>query len=136
MKHSLRAIVEFAENNCTIYLPEVDGIYGIGDTVDEAKKSLQESISLTIESCIEFGEHIPKALEEDYEIKYSYDLRSFLNIYGSVLSKSGLERITGINQKQLWHYAAGKIKPRKETITRISESVHKFAEALAEVEFA
>lgn len=52
-----------------------------------------------------------------------------------MLSKSGLEAITGINQKQLWHYASGRSKPRKETIEKVAINIHQFAEELTKISF-
>jgi transcriptional regulator with XRE-family HTH domain len=52
-----------------------------------------------------------------------------------MLSKSGLEKITGINQKQLWHYASGLRKPSPATIHKIETGLHNFADAIKQVRF-
>ena len=39
-------------------------------------------------------------------------------IYCGIFTKSGLERLTGINQKQLWHYANGKTSPAEHKCKR------------------
>jgi len=69
------------------------------------------------------------------EFEFEYDVDSFLNYYAGILSKSGLERVTGVNQKQLWHYSSGKRKPSKKTILKIQKGLHKFAEELRQVRF-
>jgi hypothetical protein len=63
------------------------------------------------------------------------DLETFLNNYSGILSKSGLEKITGINQKQLWHYSSGNRRPKPETIRKIQQSIHGFADDLKQVHF-
>lgn len=131
MKRTLTAIVEFGENNLSAYIKEVDGIIGVGNSIEDVKASLEESLNLTKE----YSEVLPKELDGDIEINYCFDVCSFLNSYCNVLSKAGLETITGINQKQLWHYASGKSKPRKETVNKIADSVHKFAKELVNIEF-
>jgi hypothetical protein len=52
-----------------------------------------------------------------------------------MLSKSGLETITGINQKQLWHYSSGRRKPTVRTARKVQERIHSFARNLSQVHF-
>jgi hypothetical protein len=66
---------------------------------------------------------------------YRNDLREFLNHYAGIIPKSGLERITGISQKQLWHYSSGNRVPRPGTVRKIQEQLHRFAEELNQVHF-
>ena len=132
----LNAVIEFAENNYSAYLKDVDGFTGIGDSIEEVKKSLSENIEFTLEGMREEGVEIPKCFNDQYEIEYLFDITTFLQVYGKIISKAGIEKLTGINQKQLWHYASGKRKPRKETVVKIAESVHKLGEELMKVSFA
>jgi hypothetical protein len=37
---------------------------------------------------------------------YNMDLTVFLSHHAGILSKSGLEKITGVNQKQFWNYSS------------------------------
>jgi hypothetical protein len=71
----------------------------------------------------------------ELEFDIQYDMCSFLNYYAGILSKSGLEKITGINQKQLWHYSSGVRKPKSETTRKIQERLHHFADDLRQVHF-
>lgn len=136
MKRSILAVIEFAENNYTAYIPSIDGIIGVSNTLEGVKKSLEESIRFVKEECEEDGIAIPEELDGEYEIKFRYDLCTFLRAYQNILSKSGLEELTGINQKQLWHYASGRSKPRKATVDKVSQSLHAFANELMQIEFA
>lgn len=131
----ITAIVEFADNNLACYLQEVDGIVAFGKSLDELKKAMEDSIKVYIETCREYGEELPDALDGEFYIVYKFDLMSFLNAFSDILSKSGLEKITGIHQKQLWHYSSGKSKPRQATINKVSESVREFGRQLQEIEF-
>lgn len=47
----------------------------------------------------------------DFEFKY--DIPSFLQYYAYAFTLAGLERITGVNQKQLGHYISGFRKPSR-----------------------
>ena len=135
MKRNITVIVESAENNLSAYVQEVDGITATGKDFREIKKSAIEAIDLYKESCEEFGYEIPEVLRGEYEVTFKYDLCSFLQAYSSVLNKSGLESLTGINQKQLWHYASGQSKPRKETVSRVSTAIQTLASELSSVQY-
>lgn len=135
MKKKLTVVIEFADNNLAAYIEEVDGIVAFGDNVAEIKKNIAENIELVKEEMLADGAPLPEALASDYELTFKYDLSTFLNVYAGVLSKSGLEKLTGINQKQLWHYANNTSKPRKATLEKIRQSIQAFAAELAQAEF-
>ena len=64
---------------------------------------------------------------------WHYDIQSLCFIIGGLLSLSGLERLTGIHQKQLWSYMHGRSKPRIQQKQRIEKALHSFANELADV---
>lgn len=123
-------IIERAENNYSAYLEGIDGIFAVGKSVDEIKKGIIDSVEVLKEECKEFGGEIPEALKGDYELIFKMDVRSVLDFYSNLFTKSGLERITGINQKQLWHYASGLRNPRPEQSLKLEKALHKLGEEL------
>lgn len=133
---TLTAIVEYSENNLSAYLEGVDGIVAIGHNMQELRDSMNQSIEMCIEGCKEFGCEVPEELTGDYDITYKHDVCSFLNAYGKVLPKSGLEALTGVHQKLLWHYASGNKKPKKATVEKIQAAIHQLGKELCAVEFA
>lgn len=133
---TLHAIILRSENNYGAYLKEVDGIIGIGETLQEVKNSLLESIDITIEECAMNPEYVlPEEFKGDYEVVFSMDVLSFMEYYAGILSKAGLQRITGINQKQLGHYASGLSKPRAKQRARIEAGLHRLGEELLSIRF-
>jgi hypothetical protein len=62
------------------------------------------------------------------------DVKSFLGLYAGIFTKSGLERLTGINQKQLWHYAQGMSTPRRAQVRRIEQALHRLGQELLSLE--
>ena len=104
--HTLRVIIERADNNYSAYIDGLDGIIATGKTIDEIKMGMIESIDTFVSECEELGCDIPEELQGDYELVFKMDVRSLLEFYSGIFSKAGLERNTGINQKQLWHYAS------------------------------
>ena len=106
------------------------GLNGTGRTVEEAKKDMLEAYAEIKEIMGEKGESF-----EDLRFEYVYDVPSFLAYYAYVLSLAGLERISGINQRQLSHYINGTSRPRRSTILRFEKSIKAFAEDLSSVTF-
>lgn len=131
---TLNVIIERSENNYSAYLQEVDGVIAVGKSVAEIKQSLIEAIDVLIESCNELGCEIPEELKGDYTLSFKMDVRSVLDFYSNIFTKAALERITGINQKQLWHYASGERVPRAEQAVKLENALHKLGEELLSIQ--
>lgn len=129
-------IVEFAKNNLSAYPEEITGVGVTAADIAGIKKSMKEALDFLVESCRDLGCDIPEQLQGDYELVYKYDTASFLSLYSKVLPKSGLEKLTGVNQKLLWHYASGRRKPKAATKEKIAEAIREFGRELANVQFA
>jgi len=128
----LKIIIERSEDHFGAYAENAAGIYGAGDTVEEAKQSILDAIKIITE---EFApENIPSILKARYEIVYRFDAESFLAYYKGIFTNSALEKITGINQRQLQHYSSGLKKPRQPQLKKIEEGLHRLATELQAVE--
>lgn len=127
---TLTVVIERTENNYSAYLADVDGIVATGHSIDEIKINIVNAIDALLEDCREYGEEIPEELRGEYSLNFKMDVKSFLEFYEGIFTKAGLERITGINQKQLWHYASGNRIPRAEQAIRIETALHKLGEEL------
>lgn len=112
------------------YAENVDGIFGAGDDVRQVKQSILDGI----ETIKEHFSQIPEILKGDYQIIYKYDTESLLQYYKGILSNPAVERLTGINQKQIHQYATGVKKPREAQRRKIQEGLHKFANELLTIE--
>lgn len=53
--------IEKEDGQCYAYSEDLPGVYGLGDTIDEAKASMLEGIRLYIEECRKDGKPIPAA---------------------------------------------------------------------------
>ncbi len=129
---TIKIIIERSEDMFSAYAENVPGIYGGGVTVAIAKQSILDAIKIIKD---EFTpENIPKILKGKYEIVYHFDAESLLNYYKGIFTNAALEKITGINQRQLQHYSSGLKKPRKPQLKKIEEGLHKLANELQAVE--
>ncbi|MCQ2188060.1 MAG: type II toxin-antitoxin system HicB family antitoxin [Bacteroidales bacterium] len=123
-------VIERAENNFSAYVQDVDGITATGESIDEIKSSIINAIEEYKSACKNLGLEVPVELRGDYEIAFELDIQSFLMIYQGIFTKSGLEKLTGINQKQLWHYANGVTKPRQAQRQKIESALHRLGNEL------
>ena len=130
---NLTIIIEQTENNYAAYIEGIDGIVATGHSVDEIKTKMIEAIDLYVETCKDMDMEIPKELLGDYNLTFKMDTKSMLAFYYGIFTKAGLSRLTGINQKQLWHYASGTSTPRPAQKVKIENALHKLGEELLAV---
>lgn len=128
----IKIVIERSSDHFGAYAENVEGVNGAGDTPEKAKRAAVESIELIKE--LNSEEDIPEILKGGYEIAYRFDTESLLNYYKGIFTNSALEKLTGINQKQLQHYASGLKKPREAQRKKIAEGLHRLADELKELE--
>ena len=129
---TLKIIIEKTSDYYDAYADNCDGIYGAGNTVEEAKENVIEGLRLFVET--RKKEELPEILKGEYQIIYKFDTQSFLNYYNNIFSKPALEKLTGINQKQLHHYASGLRKPRQAQREKIGYALHNLGRELLSVQ--
>ena len=109
-----------------------EGVSGAGQNVAACKENVLEGLRLLKES--RPMEQWPDVLKGEYDIEFRYDVQSILSYYSKVFTKPALERLTGINQKQLHHYATGLKKPREPQRKKIEDALHKLGSELLSVQ--
>jgi len=127
---TVKIIIEKTKDMYSSYAENVEGIYGAGDTVAEAKNSIINAIDLYKK----YNTDRPSILNGKYALTFKFDTQSLLNYYKGVFTQAALERITGINQKQIQHYATGLKKPRAAQTKKIETALHKLGSELMAVE--
>ena len=127
---SLKVIIESTENNYSAYVDGLDGVVATGSTLNEIKENMREAIADYKETCTEMGCEIPEQLKGRYDFEFTMDVKSLLSFYTGIFTKAGLERLTGINQKQLWHYANGKSTPRPAQVAKIESAMYRLGNEL------
>ena len=100
---------------------------------DNFKKEVVDSIRFYVDCAKKVGEEYPAVFDGEYELVYKFDVQSLLLYYQGIFSFSALQTITGINQKQLAHYAAGRSKPRPQQAEKIAKGLHDLAKDLMSV---
>lgn len=129
----IKAYVEKSDYGFSVYMEDNDldyGIIGEGKTATEAINDFRQAY----EEMREYYKDEGKDFEE-VNFEFVYDIASFLQYYAFAFTLAGLERITGINQRQLSHYINGVSKPTRRTIEKIENGIHNFSRDLSMVKF-
>src|SRR5688500_13950977 len=94
----LKAILSKGADDFGAWFENLEGVYGAGETVAEAKKNLLDGLTL-------YAKHNQTApawiRNKTYKVVYKFDAESILNYYRGVFTNAALERLTGINQRQI-----------------------------------
>lgn len=123
--NTYKAIIERSKDAYWAYIPELEGVSGVGETVQEAKRSMLDGLGLQQE--------LGNLSVQEYLIDYHFDVVSLLNYFKGILTNAAFERLTGINQLQMSHYANGLKKPRKAQRQKIEKALHQLGEDLRSI---
>ncbi len=130
-----KVIVEiyFTGKNFCAYAPILTGCVSTASTLKGIKANIKEAIEFHIETSKEFNDPIPEIFRGNYELVFVVSTEALLNAYSNIFTKAALSRITGINERQLWHYASGMRKPRPAQRKRIEEGLHRLGDELINI---
>ena len=118
---TVEVIVEHAGKNLSAYI-EGAPVITVGNDMKEA-----------IELYLEDNPNPCEVLSGEFELKFKIDAATFINYYSSIFTKAALSRITGINERQLWHYAAGVHKPRRQQLEKIQRGIQSLTKELSAI---
>jgi predicted RNase H-like HicB family nuclease len=107
------------------------GAIGDGKTVAEAIADFKNSVNEMRAYYANIGKEFPK----DLDFEFKYDAASFLQQYAYAFSLAGLERIIGVNQRQLSHYINGVRHPSYKTIRKIEDKLRSFGNEITNLRF-
>ncbi len=108
-----------------------DGIYAAGDSIEAVKADTYKAIEGIKRNLPE--ERWPEQIKGEFEIEWKFDVQSFLEYYHGFMSLAGMEKLTGINQKQLSNYLNRRAVPRRKQTDRMIEGIHRFASELMSI---
>ena len=131
---TIEAIIERAGDGTYDIFCRDEIFSGAGTSIDEAKKDLLRQMEFYKETARKEGFKYPVFLDEEYEIVYRIDAPSLMRYYvaAGVFSLAGLEKVTGINQKQLWAYLNG-TRPRRRQSDRIEAGFRALSQDLSAI---
>ena len=105
-----------------------------GRTLEELKNDMEESLRWHIDGMREDGDPIPAEFEGEWELEWILSVRAILHLTEGLVSKAALAKATGINQRQLGHYATGYRNPRPAMRAKIVDGLHAIGQQLVAIE--
>ena len=111
---------------------DVPGCVATHKTLDGIKEAYKSALEFHLEGLVEDDE-IPEKLKGDYELVFKLDVHALLNHYKGVITFSALSEVTGINKKQLGHYAQGHRKARPEQRDKIVKRIREIGKEFISV---
>ena len=130
--NKVNVILEYSDKNLSAYIEDAP-IITTGKDLKEIKENMNEAIELYLESCKEMKIVPVPTLQGEIQLDYKIDAATFINYYSGIFTKAALSRITGINERQLWHYAAGIHKPRKQQLEKIQNGINALTKELTSI---
>jgi len=131
---TILVILEKSYNNYSAYIPDLNGCVATGDSLQEAKENIEEAVEFHLKGMEEEGLEIPEVFKNDYQFVYKIDFESLFEWFSGVLTKSGISKLTGMNQSLLSQYANGMKKPSTKQTRRIEAAIHNFGEELLSIQ--
>ena len=128
-------ILEKSKNNYSAYIPALDGCVATGNSFNQVKQNIEEAVEFHLDGMKEEGLDIPELFQSDYKLVYKIDVESLFDWFSGVLTKSGISKLTGMNQSLISQYANGMKKPSSKQTKKIEEAIHSFGEELLSIQF-
>lgn len=133
---TLTVIVEKTDTGFSAYLRDVDGVVATGATLEKVKANMESGVSFHIEGLKEFGEEVPTELQGEYSFEYVIDFETLFEWLNNVITKSGVSKISGLNQSLVSQYAVGIKKPSPKQLRKVEKGLHEFGSMLQSIQFS
>jgi predicted RNase H-like HicB family nuclease len=126
--------VSYTGKNYSAHIPILPGCVTTGSSLVEIRKNIEEIVPFHIEGMQEDNDEYPSVFNGKYEFIYKLSTETLINEFSGIFTKAALSRVTGINERQLWHYAAGVRHPRQVQRKRIVDGLHSLGKELLSVD--
>ena len=122
------------EDNYGAWCEALPGCVATHQTLEGVKKGMTSAIKLHLDAMRKDGDDIPNEFNGEHQFEFRLNVKALMQRYKGVLTNAGLERLTGINRRQLQHYSSGLHKPLPPQRKKIERALHSFGKELQEVE--
>jgi predicted RNase H-like HicB family nuclease len=134
----IRVLVGWCNKNYSAATDDYARLNGLviatGNTFEGLKKEFASALRFHVEGCVADGDSLPEwLLSGDYQLEYELATSALLHQLDGILTRSAIARVSGINERQLGHYASGIRNPRPEKRKQIVDGIHQISRELASV---
>lgn len=116
--------IQYSGANFGAHIPLLPGCVATASRPTQMLHNIQEAMQWHIEAAQADGDPLDPVFDGPYSLQFHFDPRGMLQYLHGFFTHAGLEKITGIHQKQLQHYASGLKKPRKAQTLKIEQALH------------
>ena len=130
--------VGWEQNNYSACTDDYDNLGGLiiatGKTIELLKKEFESALKFHIEGCLADGDSLPEWLVNgNYELNFVLEISALLRYAERYTSLAAISRASGINERQLSHYANKRSIPRTQQRERIVEGLHRIGQEFLSV---
>lgn len=132
-KEVLNVKVSWTEDSfgCVWYDEELGSVVAANKSLAKLKEEFAESLKWHIEGCAADGDSVPEYLAKgDYELHFQLDTAALIHDAVSYTTLAAISRASGINQRQLSHYANGIKQARPAQRERIEKGLKRIGTQL------
>jgi predicted RNase H-like HicB family nuclease len=134
----IKVLTGWADKNYSATTDDYNRLGGIvvatGNTFEKLQEEFESALKFHIEGCLADGDSLPEwLLSGNYQFEYELTASALLHRLDGTLSRSAIARASGINERQLGHYALGIRNPRPEKRKQIIDAIHQIGRELASV---
>lgn len=111
---------------CSWYDESAGTVVVTNKSLENLKSDFIQSLKWHIEGCVADGDELPDYLVNgNYEVEFDLDTAALIRDAQTYTTIAALSRASGINERQLSHYANGIKQPRMKQRERIVQGLHK-----------
>ncbi len=134
MNRELVILEKTSDGGYSSYLPTLPGCIATSDSIHQVKEQIKEAVDFHIEGMIQESLTVPEAFMGEFELAYKMDIASLFDWFSGVLTKSGISRLTGMNQSLISQYASGIKVPSTKQSKKIEDALHGLGKELMDIE--
>lgn len=103
---------------------DVLGCVATHKTLEGVKAGYSSALAFHLKGMLEDGDELPMKLQGEYTLEFELNIQALLHHFERILTRAALAKVTGINERQLGHYATGHRNPRPAQRNKIIEGIH------------
>ena len=127
-------ILEKTDDGYSAYLPDLPGCISTGKTITEIKSNIKDAVDFHIVGMRTENISIPGKFDREFNLSFKMDVASLFEWFSGILTKSGVSRLTGMNQSLISQYVSGSKSPSAKQTKRIERALHNLGQELLEIE--
>ena len=134
MKRVVVILEKTTDGGYSAYLPALPGCISTGETVADIRSTIKEAVEFHLEGMKAEQLHLPEEFEQEFDLAFKMDVASLFEWFSGILTKSGVSRITGMNQSLISQYVSGIKTPSSKQTKKIERALHNLGQELLEIE--